>query len=94
MFDSMRHRAADDRCQERREDPLRFQERRKIRQEMTLSSKQELKEHADMMRAMPNMMDHDATSVTVEPWQTGDLMWDFPLLAASILPACNRGVSG
>jgi uncharacterized cupredoxin-like copper-binding protein len=28
-----------------------------------------------MMRAMLNMMDHDA--VTVEPRQTGDLVWRF-----------------
>ncbi|MEX3786298.1 plastocyanin/azurin family copper-binding protein [Paraburkholderia sp. BR14374] len=44
-----------------------------VRHEMTLGSKQELKEHADMMHAMPDMMDHDANSVTVEPGQTGDL---------------------
>jgi uncharacterized cupredoxin-like copper-binding protein len=49
----------------------------KVRHEMTLGSKQELKEHADMMRAMPNMTHHDANSVTVEPGQTGDLVWQF-----------------
>jgi uncharacterized cupredoxin-like copper-binding protein len=49
----------------------------KVRHEMTLGSEQELKEHADMMRAMPNMMHHDANSVTVEPGQTGDLVWRF-----------------
>ncbi|NUX99904.1 cupredoxin family protein [Paraburkholderia sp. JPY169] len=48
-----------------------------VRHEMTLGSKQELKEHADMMRAMPDMMDHDANSVTVEPGRTGDLSWRF-----------------
>ena len=49
----------------------------KLRHEMTLGSKQELKEHAAMMRAMPDMADHDANSVTVEPGQTGDLVWKF-----------------
>ena len=49
----------------------------KVRHEMTLGSKQELMEHADMMRAMPNMMHRDANSVTVDPGQTGDLVWQF-----------------
>ena len=49
----------------------------KVRHEMTLGSKQELKEHADMMRAMPNLTHHNANGVTVEPGQTGDLVWQF-----------------
>ncbi|HIH2744972.1 TPA: cupredoxin domain-containing protein [Burkholderia lata] len=50
----------------------------KIRHEMTLGSKKELKAHADMMRAMPDMADDDANSVTVSPGHTGDLVWQFP----------------
>ncbi|RQH02063.1 cupredoxin domain-containing protein [Paraburkholderia dinghuensis] len=48
-----------------------------VRHEMTLGSRQELKEHADMMRAMPDMTHQDANSVTVEPGKTGDLVWQF-----------------
>ncbi|WP_233871693.1 cupredoxin domain-containing protein [Paraburkholderia adhaesiva] len=48
-----------------------------VRHEMTLGSRQELKEHADMMRAMPDMAHQDANSVTVEPGRTGDLVWQF-----------------
>ncbi|EEA03878.1 blue (type 1) copper domain [Burkholderia sp. H160] len=44
---------------------------------MTLGSKRELKEHADMMRSMPNMTHRAANSVTVEPRRTGDLVWQF-----------------
>ncbi|MEC5409426.1 cupredoxin family protein [Paraburkholderia sp. MPAMCS5] len=49
----------------------------KVRHEMTLGSKQELKEHAGMMREMPDMTHQDANSVTVGPGQTGDLVWRF-----------------
>lgn len=77
MFDTMRFEPAT--IAVKKGETIRFVIKNdgKVRHEMILGSKQELKEHEDMMRAMPNMTHHDANSVTVDPGQTGDLVWHF-----------------
>jgi uncharacterized cupredoxin-like copper-binding protein len=49
----------------------------KLKHEMVLGSAADLKEHAEMMRKMPGMAHADANMVTVEPGNTGDLIWKF-----------------
>jgi uncharacterized cupredoxin-like copper-binding protein len=45
------------------------------RHEMVLGSKKELKEHAALMRRFPDMEHADPNQVSVEPGQTGELIW-------------------
>lgn len=87
MFDTMRFEPPT--IAVRKGETIRFVVRNegKVRHEMTLGSTQELKEHADMMRAMPTMTHHDSNSVTVEPGQTGDLVWQFTR-AGTVAFAC------
>ena len=49
----------------------------KLKHEMVLGSAAELKEHADMMRKMPDMAHADSNMVSVEPGKTGELVWQF-----------------
>lgn len=45
--------------------------------EFFLGSKQEMTDHAEMMRAMPDMKHADANSVSVAPKSKGSLIWRF-----------------
>ena len=45
--------------------------------EMVLGTMKELKEHAEMMRKNPEMEHADPNAVTVEPGNTGTLIWQF-----------------
>ena len=49
----------------------------KLKHEMVLGSLKELKEHAAMMKKMPEMEHADANMASVEPGQTGELIWQF-----------------
>jgi uncharacterized cupredoxin-like copper-binding protein len=49
----------------------------KIKHEMVLGSASELKEHAEMMRKMPEMEHVDANQVSVAPGKTGEIIWKF-----------------
>jgi uncharacterized cupredoxin-like copper-binding protein len=49
----------------------------KIKHEMVLGSAKELKEHADMMRKMPEMVHADANMVSVDPGKSGEIIWKF-----------------
>lgn len=49
----------------------------KLKHEMVFGSVKELKEHAEMMRKMPEMEHADANMVTVESGKTGELIWQF-----------------
>lgn len=49
----------------------------KLKHEMVLGSPKELKEHAAMMRKMPEMEHADANMVSVDPGKTGELVWQF-----------------
>lgn len=49
----------------------------KIKHEMVLGSQKELKEHADMMKKMPEMEHANANQVTVDPGKSGEIVWQF-----------------
>lgn len=49
----------------------------KVKHEMVLGSMRELKEHAEMMRKMPEMEHADENMVSVDPGKTGEMIWQF-----------------
>lgn len=49
----------------------------KLKHEMVLGSIKELKEHAAMMKKMPEMVHADPNMTSVEPGKTGELIWQF-----------------
>lgn len=49
----------------------------KVKHEMVLGSVKELKEHAAMMKKMPEMEHADDNMVSVEPGKTGEMVWQF-----------------
>lgn len=49
----------------------------KLKHEMVLGSVKELKEHAEMMRKMPEMEHADENMVSVDPGKSGELIWQF-----------------
>lgn len=49
----------------------------KIKHEMVLGSIKELKEHAEMMKKMPEMEHADENMVSVDPGKTGEMVWQF-----------------
>lgn len=49
----------------------------KIKHEMVLGSIKELKEHAEMMRKMPEMVHADENMVSVDSGKTGEMVWQF-----------------
>lgn len=49
----------------------------KIKHEMVLGSMKELKEHAEMMRKMPEMEHADENMVTVDSGKSGEIVWQF-----------------
>jgi uncharacterized cupredoxin-like copper-binding protein len=48
-----------------------------IKHEMVIGSMTELKEHAEMMRKMPEMEHAGPNQVTLDPGKTGELVWQF-----------------
>ena len=66
---------------------LRITNAGKIPHEFVLGTKQEIAEHAEMMRRMPEMSHSDASSVQVAPGKTADLVWQFSK-AGKFLFAC------
>jgi uncharacterized cupredoxin-like copper-binding protein len=49
----------------------------KLKHEMVLGSKAELKQHAKLMRSMPGMEHAEPNMVTLAPGATGELIWRF-----------------
>lgn len=49
----------------------------KIKHEMVLDTPEELKEHAEMMRKMPDMEHDDPNRLSVDPGKTGTFVWQF-----------------
>ncbi len=47
--------------------------------EMILGTADELREHAEMMKKMPNMKHSDPSMVRVEAGNTGEIIWNFDL---------------
>ncbi|MHB8666040.1 MAG: cupredoxin domain-containing protein [Burkholderiales bacterium] len=77
MSDDMRFTPAD--IDVKRGETIRFvvSNTGRIRHEMVIGSMAELKEHAEMMRKMPGMLHADPNMVSVEPGETGELVWHF-----------------
>lgn len=49
----------------------------KVRHELVIGSAQELTEHAEMMKQMPDMKHSEANLVILEPGKTGSMVWQF-----------------
>lgn len=49
----------------------------KVKHEMVLGSEKELKEHYEMMKKFPEMEHADENMVTVQPGQSGEIIWQF-----------------
>lgn len=49
----------------------------RVRHEMTLGTPADLAAHAEMMRKHPEMEHADANAVTVDPGQSGEIVWRF-----------------
>ena len=47
--------------------------------EMVLGTADEIREHAEMMKQMPDMQHSDANMIRVQPGQSGEIIWDFDL---------------
>lgn len=48
-----------------------------VRHEFSLGTKQELVEHYALMKKFPDMVHEEANKVTIEPGQTGEVVWKF-----------------
>ena len=49
----------------------------KVPHELVIGSIQELREHAEMMRKMPEMKHAEPNMITLGPGQRGELVWEF-----------------
>ena len=49
----------------------------KLKHELVLGTAQELAEHAELMQKFPEMEHDDPNAVSVEPGETGSLLWEF-----------------
>lgn len=49
----------------------------KLRHEFVLGSEKALKDHAELMKKFPSMQHEESNMVTVEPGQSGDVIWQF-----------------
>jgi len=56
---------------------LRITNAGRIPHEFVLGTREELAEHAQMMRQMPGMIHNDASSVQVAPGKSADIVWQF-----------------
>jgi uncharacterized cupredoxin-like copper-binding protein len=66
---------------------LRIHNDGKLPHEFVLGTKEEITEHAEMMRQMPDMVHADANSIRLAPGQSGDVVWKFDQ-AGQFLFAC------
>ena len=60
----------------------------KIKHEFTIGTKEEQMEHAKMMVSMPGMKREDGNSVSLEPGETKELVWQFGK-AGTVEIACH-----
>lgn len=49
----------------------------KVAHEMVIGTAEEIEEHAEMMRKMPNMVHKDANQIRLHPGQRGGIVWKF-----------------
>jgi uncharacterized cupredoxin-like copper-binding protein len=66
---------------------LRITNDGKLPHEFVLGTKEEIAEHAKMMRQTPDMADADANSVRMAPGKSADIIWNFSQ-AGTFLYAC------
>jgi uncharacterized cupredoxin-like copper-binding protein len=60
----------------------------KLRHEFTIGDMDQQREHAEMMKQMPDMVHEDANTLTLEPGETKNLVWQFTK-AGSLEAACH-----
>ena len=60
----------------------------KLRHEFMIGDPEEQRQHAEMMKQMPDMVHEDANMVTVEPGETKSLVWQFTQ-AGELEVACH-----
>lgn len=60
----------------------------KLRHEFTIGDAEEQRQHAEMMKQMPDMVHEDANTLTVEPGETKSLVWQFTR-TGSLEVACH-----
>lgn len=60
----------------------------KLRHEFMLGGMDEQREHAEMMKQMPDMVHEDANTITLEPGETKSLVWQFTR-AGELEVACH-----
>jgi uncharacterized cupredoxin-like copper-binding protein len=60
----------------------------KLRHEFIIGDAEEQKQHAEMMRQMPDMVHEDANTITLEPGETKNLVWQFSK-AGKLEVACH-----
>ena len=48
-----------------------------LKHEMVIGETSKLMKHAKMMQEMPNMMHNDPNAVSIEPNETGEIIWTF-----------------
>lgn len=77
MSDAMRYTPAS--VKVKRGETIRFRVKNtgRIKHEMVLGSLAELKEHAKTMARFPEMEHDNPNAISVEPGQTGELVWRF-----------------
>lgn len=60
----------------------------KLRHEFSIGDAEEQKEHAEMMKQMPDMVHEDANTLSLEPGETKSLVWQFTR-AGELEVACH-----
>lgn len=60
----------------------------KLRHEFIIGDAEEQKQHAEMMKQMPDMVHEDANTITLEPGETKNLVWQFSK-AGKLEVACH-----
>lgn len=77
MSDAMRFTPASIKVKKGETIRIRVKNEGRLKHELVLGTLAELKEHAETMAKFPEMEHDDPNAVTVEPGQTGELVWHF-----------------
>lgn len=77
MLDSMRYRPAS--VVVKKGETIKFivKNAGKMKHELVLGTEKELQEHYEVMKKNPEMEHDDANMVTVQPGETGEIIWHF-----------------
>jgi uncharacterized cupredoxin-like copper-binding protein len=60
----------------------------KVKHEFTIGTREEQREHAEMMASMPGMVHEEGNSITILPGETKELIWHFGK-AVAVEIACH-----